>query len=166
MQSNHLPSETKGRGRGGWGRGRDAKITAALIVVTLRQRVNSVSEDVTHDRADGVRNVSRVLSRSTFSLPGGFDRWGNLSKLCWEIHQEGDRPGDTGCRNPGLCCHPSADFGIYCGSQRSNKRHKYAKKPKASTLSTPLPRQCQVAETPDELLDLTSRHAFLPCRKS
>lgn len=82
-------------------------------------------------------NVSRVLSRSTFSLPGGFDRWGNLSKLCWEIHQEGDRPGDMGCRDPGLCCHPSADFGIYCGSQRSNKWHKYAKKPKASTLSTP-----------------------------
>lgn len=45
-----------------------------MIVVSLCKGVNSVSEDVTSDRADGVRNVSHVLSRSTFSLPGGFDR--------------------------------------------------------------------------------------------
>ncbi|KAF5900233.1 putative protein phosphatase 2C 61, partial [Clarias magur] len=60
MQSNHLPSEPERV------RKRNAEIMAVLIVVTQCRHVNSVSEDITRDRADGVRNVSRVLSRSTF----------------------------------------------------------------------------------------------------
>lgn len=65
IQSNHLPGEAEERGGVGGGGG-DPKIMAVLSVVTPSQRVNSVSEDVTRDRADGVRNVSHVLSRSTF----------------------------------------------------------------------------------------------------
>lgn len=111
----------------------NTKIMASPIVVPLLRRVNSVSEDVTHDRADGVRNVSHVLSRSTFHYLEAL-----IDEAIWASCVERYIRKETGPETrdaeiPVCAVTHRQDLWIYCGSLRSNKWHKYAKKPKGST---------------------------------
>lgn len=144
------------------GRGRNAKITAALIVVTPCQHVNSVSEDVTRDRADGVRNVSHVLSRSTFLyLEALIDEaiWAS----CVERYIRKETDPETRDAEIPVCTvtHRHVSESIV-SLQGAISGINMQKSPKLQRF----PLQCQDAETPDKLLDLTYRHALFPCKKS
>lgn len=144
------------------GVGGDPKIMAVLSVVTPSQRVNSVSEDVTRDRADGVRNVSHVLSRSTFLyLEALIDEaiWAS----CVERYIRKETGLETRDAEIPVCAVTHWQLsGSIVGLRGAISGINMQKSPKLQLF----PLQCQDAETPDELLDLTYRHALPPRKKS